>query len=244
VRIRWLTIFLDLPAADVEAAGRFWCQVTGSRLSLPRDAGRFVTLLPEHGDACVRLQRLDSGPPGCHPDLHLAAPDLPDAVDRAIALGAVHRRHEPGLDVLTSPGGLTFCLTVWEGERVVPAPNRIASPAVSRLDQLCLDVPPAFWDTETAFWSTLTGWPLTDVGEPEFRRLLVPGDLPVKLLLQRLDDPAPAVTAHPDLAAAPDRADLTREHTDRGAHIVLRTPLWTVLQPPRGCRYCLTDRLP
>lgn len=258
-----MTIFLDLPDPGFDAGARFWQQATGSRLSAPRAGGRFHTLLPGHGDPCLRLQRLDTGEAGCHLDLHLDAGDLPAAVDLAISLGATHRHHEPGLDLLHSPGGHPFCLVPWDGESIVPAPagfpesigpNEPTTPpdpaaepaesgATARLDQLCLDIPPRLWATETAFWGALTGWDLRATDLPELTRIRVPPALPVKLLLQRTDDEAGTVRSHPDLATG-DRAALTRRHVALGARVLARTAQWTVLNDPQGRVYCLTDRTP
>ena len=69
--VAWLTGFLDLRADTFEAGTRFWTAATGTRLSTRRgERGQFATLLPEGADACWRLQRLDSGGPSMHLDLH------------------------------------------------------------------------------------------------------------------------------------------------------------------------------
>ena len=54
--VRWLTAFLDRPAATIDAATAFWRTVTGSTLSTPRGEHRqFATLLPPDGDAYLRV---------------------------------------------------------------------------------------------------------------------------------------------------------------------------------------------
>ncbi|MBT0771879.1 hypothetical protein KIH74_23255 [Kineosporia sp. J2-2] len=245
MRIRWTTIFLDLPASGHEAGLTFWSTVTATTPSAPRGAhGEFVTLLPRHGDAYLRVQRLGSGPARCHLDLHLDATELIPQAERAEGLGAVRVHSEEGLEILSSPGGFSFCLVPWDGEDTVPpAPALPGSEGTARLDQLCLDVPPAAWERECAFWQALTGWEPVPTGSPEFTRLRRPEGQPVHLLLQRLDDPAPTVTAHPDFAA-PERFSLAPAHAAAGATAGRSTADWTVMTAPAGLAYCLTGRTP
>ena len=62
--VRWLTAFIDLPGPAFEDGCAFWAAVTGYTLSGRRgDNDQFVTLLPEKGDAFLRLQRVDEGRP-------------------------------------------------------------------------------------------------------------------------------------------------------------------------------------
>ena len=169
--IRWLTLFLDLPAAEFDADVRFWLEVTASELSPRRGPdGEFATLLPPHGDACLRVQRVRSGSGGHHLDLHIdpATETLADAAARAIALGGRQRSAEDGLIVLDSPGGFPFCLVTWTGEITVPAPVILDTGGPNRLDQLCLDIPPEAYESECRFWSSFTGWPRRSAGLPEF----------------------------------------------------------------------------
>jgi len=239
-----MTIFLDFPAGQFDAGVEFWRRVTGTTLSeLRGEHDEFATLLPDQGDAYLRVQRLGSGPAQCHLDLHLDRADLRPALERAIELGGTHvYREAADVDVLTSPGGFPFCLVPADDESQVPPPNRLVGLATTaRLDQLCLDIPPSRWDAETAFWPELTGWDLFGVDEPEFARLKQPENLPLRLLLQRLDEEAPAVTAHPDFAA-PRSASVARAHTELGARVVRVNEGWTVMADPLGRPYCLTGR--
>ena len=245
--IRWMTLFLDFPADDFEAGSHFWSQVTNTRLSPARgEQGEFATLLPAEGDAYLRVQRLSSGEARCHLDLHVDPADQAALAERARDLGATHQAHEPGLDVFTSPGGFPFCLVPWEGESVVPTGPSLhplpGSDEPARLDQLCLDIPPALWESETAFWAGLTGWALKHSGDSEFARLRQPDTLPLKLLLQLLDDPAPAVTSHPDFAAG--ERSMAPAHAALGAVVGPVHEQWTVMTDPRGRVYCLTERRP
>lgn len=246
--IRWLTVFLDLPAAAFEADVRFWLQVTDSELSARRGPdGQFATVLPSLGDAYLRVQRVQAGPGGHHLDLHVdrAAESLAEVATRAQALGARVQHVEDGLTVLASPGGFTFCLVPWDGERVVPEPVRLDAGGLNRLDQLCLDIPPDRFDAEGRFWSSLTGWDRRSSRLPEFAYLERPPELPVRILLQRREQAGAndAVTAHLDLACS-DVPALTERHIAAGARVLARFPYWTAMADPAGRPYCLTSRDP
>lgn len=241
--IRWTTVFLDVPRALVDDEAAYWEQVTATTPSTWRGGHRFVTLLPADGDAHVRVQALDAGGPASHLDLHVE--DVGVGTVAAEGLGAVVQHTEPGLSVLVSPGGLPFCLVAHAGESVRPRPVRWSGGHRSRLDQLCLDVPPALYDGECAFWAALTGWELRDGRRPEFRFLARPDGMPLRLLVQRLDDAGPgaAVTAHVDLACDDTSAEV-RRHEALGATVVRQADGWTTLQDPAGLEYCVTGRDP
>ncbi|NUV78225.1 hypothetical protein G6W56_29940 [Streptomyces fungicidicus] len=140
--------------------------------------------------------------------------------------------------MLRSPAGLGFCVVPWAGERTPP-------PVVAgeRRDQVCLDIGPAAHERELAFWAALTGWRPVLTGQPEFHRLRPPLGVPVRLLVQRLDDEQPA-RAHLDLAvlrhARPRRGPATR----RSARFLAEGKGWIVMRDPAGSLYCLTDRHP
>ncbi|WP_306337607.1 VOC family protein [Streptomyces sp. KL118A] len=239
--IRWTYAFIDRPRDRFPQACAFWTAVTGSRLSEPRGAdGEFVTLLPHGGaDPCVKAQAV-AGPGGAH--LDLAVDDVAGTAGEARALGAEAVFAEDGLEVLRSPGGVPFCVVPWSGEKSRPAPVTAPDGAVSRLDQLCLDVPPDSYDQEVTFWSQLTGWDSTAGARPEFHRVTPPADLPVRLLLQRLAAPGPA-GAHLDLACSDPDAVRAR-HESHGAVFVSRGATWLVMRDPAGVPYCLTGRDP
>ncbi|MFF7748183.1 VOC family protein [Streptomyces sp. NPDC007971] len=234
--IRWTYAFVDRPAARLAEARSFWTAVTGTRPSEPRgEQGEFMTLLPEGTDACVKLQGVASGAGGAH--LDLCAEDPAALAATARRLGADLVADHGDWAVLRSPAGLLFCAVPWHGETVRPAVVE-----GSRLDQVCLDVPPSGYDAETAFWAALTGWVLRDGSLPEFRALVPPAGLPVRILLQRLGGERPA-SAHLDLACADIEATRAR-HERLGAARVHRGPHWTVLRDPAGGTYCLTGRDP
>jgi hypothetical protein len=246
--IRWVTAFIDLPAAEAETAEAFWQELTMSGLSSRRGPdGEFATLLPTHGDAYLRFQRVREGDGGSHLDLHidLRARSLADVAARAIVLGATVRQVEDGLTVLDSPGGFGFCLVPWAGEATVPDPVQLDSGGPNRLDQLCLDIPPDRYDDECSFWAELTGWALQSGSLPEFRYLERPAGIAIRLLLQRraTADEHDRVTGHVDFACA-DREALAQRHLDAGARLVARYPSWITLADPAGRQYCVTRRLP
>ena len=233
IRPAWLQLFLDTPVADVERAVTFWSAVTGWAPSERRgEDGQFLTLVPRQGSAYVKVQTVE-GPAGIHLDLD--STDRPAMVERAAELGATHAWTYQDVEVMRSPGGLAFCLTVVDGEPVLVRDGSTV------LDQVCIDIPSAHWDTEVAFWAGLTGREPQVGARPEFVRL-VEDDRP-RILLQRLDEVDGTVRAHPDLASADREAD-TDAHLALGARLVSVHDFWTVLVAPGGQVYCLTDRDP
>ncbi|MFG1669526.1 VOC family protein [Streptomyces sp. Y7] len=246
--IRWTYAFIDRPAAALGAAGDFWTAVTDTELSEPRgDQGEFTTLLPGGGaDPCVKAQGVESGPGGAH--LDFAVDDVPRFVKSALAQGAGLAADHDGWAVLRSPAGQLFCAVPWQGESVRPPVVR-----GSRLDQVCVDVPPSAYEAEVAFWSgVLAGWESAPGARPEFHVLRPPAGLPLRVLLQRLgEEPSaagrpgagPRASAHLDLACADIPATRVR-HEELGAAFVTQGPHWTVMRDPAGGTYCLTGRDP
>ncbi|MFH0520844.1 VOC family protein [Streptomyces sp. M41] len=242
--IRWTYAFVDRPAASFGLAHTFWTAVTDTRLSEFRgDQGEFVTLLPGGGaDPCVKAQGVDTGAGGAH--LDFAVDDVPRFIDSALRLGAGVAAEHEGWAVLRSPVGQLFCAVPWHQEAVRP-------PVVhgSRLDQVCLDVPPSVYEAEVAFWSALLdGWTSRPGSRPEFHVLAPPPGLPIRILLQRLDERGPggeerAACAHLDLACA-DIAATRARHEELGASFVAQGSHWTVMRDPAGGVYCLTGRDP
>ena len=249
----WLTVFLDFPPDAFGAEVAFWRKVTGCSLSPPSGAaGEFATLLPPSGDAYLRVQRVLGGGGGCHLDLHVdtASEPLAEAADRAVALGARVRRRDGDargdrLIIADSPGGFTFCLVEWHGESVAPAPLAIDGGGSSRVDTLCLDVPPAVFERECSFWAELTGWEPRDAAVPGFRDLRRPAGMPARLLFQRLDSAAPGqrVRSHLDFGCTDPAREVSR-HVGLGARVADTFPHWTVLTDPAGREYCLVARDP
>lgn len=242
--VRWITAFLDTPAASAAGSQAYWQAVTATTASAVRgDHDEFRTLLPAEGDAYLRTQVVPDGLPRLHLDLHVD--DLDAVRDAAVRAGASVVA-EPGTHVvLESPGGLPFCVVPDEGERVVPPAPTWPGGQRSVVDQVCLDIPPEAYEAECRFWADLTGWTLRDEESPEFCRLVRPEAMPLGLLLQRLDHaPADAaVTAHLDLAAGWDGADAeVARHRALGAVELWRSRWWVTLRDPYGRVYCVTRR--
>jgi hypothetical protein len=243
--IAWTTAFLDSPADAWDRTLAYWQAVTATTLSPPRGpADGLVTLVPRDGDPFLRAQRTRSGGPRVHLDLHVA--DVRTAADAAVASGA---REVAASDhvVLRSPGGMPFCF-VTVSERHRPAPLAWADAEghrwTSLLDQYAVDVPGQHWAAERQFWASVTGWPEqpSDPGAT-LVPLVRPDGRPLRILLQRLDEPTGTVRAHLDLACD-DRERETARHVELGARVERVRPHWTVLVDPTGRLYCLTDRDP
>jgi hypothetical protein len=246
--VRWAWVFLDLPEDGFETSLAFWQAVTRTELSPRRGlAGEFVTLLPAQGDPWVKVQRV-RGAGGVHVDLDVDEP-LEQARERATSLGAVvlHEWHlDDQLEVVVcrSPGGFVFCLTQWSEAGPSPA-GAVRAGLDSVLDQVCLDIPPSRYDVEVAFWSALTGWDVEHDVSREFERLEWPREqLPVRFLLQRLDDEGDGVVrGHVDLACVDREAEAAR-HVSLGATRVGPGDGWVVMRSPAGHLYCCTARHP
>ncbi|MGW6059580.1 VOC family protein [Streptomyces sp. NPDC055189] len=237
--IHWVYAFVDRPKDRFAQAHAFWSAVTGTRLSAFRgEDDQFVTLLPDGADAFLKAQAVD-GPGGAH--LDFAVEDVPAEARRARALGATPVFAEEGLEVLRSPGGQLFCVVRWEGEHVRPEPLTASDGTTSRLDQVCLDVPPSVWEAEKAFWPAFTGWSDRPGSRPEFHLVEPTPRLPIRILLQRLD--AGPAGAHLDFSCSDLDADAVR-HEGLGAEVVGRGPHWIVMRDPAGGTYCLTIRDP
>ena len=243
VQVHWLTAFLDFPGpGSFERGSIFWQGITASALSPPRGPlGEFATLLPPKGDAYLRLQETGGGSPGCHLDLHVE--NVQAAVDMAVGLGASGPAHKGRLG-LSSPGGLGFCIVSSSSEVDRPPPCAWPGGHRSLVDQLCIDIPPHAYSAESAFWSALTGWERRPGSRPEFEYLVRPAEMPLRLLLQRLDDDQHALCgAHLDIACDDLPAEEER-HQALGSVVVRAMPDWTTLADPAGLAYCITRRSP
>lgn len=238
-----LTAFLDLAPDEHDPGLELWERLTGYERSAARgDDGEFVTLEPPGGDGYLRVQRVGSGPSRVHLDLHV---DDPRSVAlEALGLGAAMVAEERGYLTLTSPGGFTFCF-VPHGVGAVPPATTWPDGNRSRVDQVCLDIPPSTYDREFAFWEDLTSWEARSPRpDNEFARLTPPAGQPLQLLLQRLDQDEPAVRAHLDWCAT-DRDTEVDRHVAAGSTLVKRFDRgWTVLTGPDGFTYCVTERSP
>jgi hypothetical protein len=237
-----MSLFVDVPSDALDASADFWGAVSGSVLGAAvGDDDEFFPLEREDTDACLWLQRTREGGPACHPDLYVG--DEEAAAKEAMDLGARFTLRSEGLVVLTSPGGLPFCLVRYRGQHRRPDPSG-PSGARCLVDQVCFDIPPDRFDDEGRFWASLTGWQHVDHDpDDEFARLVRPDDIPYAVLLQRLDDQQPAVSAHLDLSCE-DRDTVSEWHESLGAEVVERSCHWTVMRDPVGMTYCNTGRRP
>lgn len=239
--VRWVWLFLDLPERDFDTSVEFWRQVSRTELSEWRGEHReFATLLPGEGDPWLKVQRV-GGEGGIHLDLDVDEP-LPEAAERAVSLGATVVGDLGDVIVCRSPGGFVFCLTRWSPDRL--ARGQVRAGAESLVDQACLDVPSSRYAAELAFWSQLTGWAVDDPDpDDEFARLAWVDGIPVRVLLQRIDEEEGTVRGHADLSAVDPAAEVAR-HCGLGAREEGPGDGWTVLQGPAGHRYCVTERDP
>jgi hypothetical protein len=239
VAFRWLSGLIDLPSERFVAAGAFWQELTRSTLSPARGStGEFVTLVPEKGDAFLRVQRVDAGPAGCHLDIHVD--DVVTTGELAKYLGATPLRPP----AFSSPGGFVFCIVSHHGEVYRPPPIAWPEGHRSLVDQMCLDIPPRLFEPEAVFWTALSGWERRSGSRPEFEYLVRPPEMPLRLLLQRLDEDRPGpCRAHLDLACD-DVISEQRRHELLGAKTVRTMPNWTTMRGPEGTEYCITRRDP
>ncbi|MHB8296686.1 MAG: VOC family protein [Acidimicrobiales bacterium] len=241
--IRWLAAFFDLPAEALPTSCTFWQRVTGSTLSPPRGSrAEFATLIPEGGDAFLRVQRVDGRGSGYHLDVHVDEVDT--VVSQALSLSATAADGPSPVPVLRSPAGLTFCVVGHQGEDRRPPP--LAWPAGHRslVDQVCVGIPPQVFDDECDFWEALTGWEHRTGSRPEVRYLARPPRMPLRILLQRLDDQnVDTATGHLDLATSDATLERQR-HTALGTTVLAEFPDWTTLRDPNGLAYCITRRNP
>lgn len=235
----WMAVLLDYTADEYDTAAAHWQRLTGWPLNEPLgDHGEFQGFLPPEGHVHLAVQRLGDGPNRVHLDLHVTDP--PAAARAAIGAGATMIIDNPECTVVGSPGGFVLCFLGDQGSEIPPA-TRWPDGTTSRADQLCVDIPQAQWESEVAFWETITGWRAEPVG-PEFSRLQVPADQPIRILLQRLDEPDGVVRGHVDWAAS-DRDAESRRHVALGSRVVEVAEHWTVMDGPGGI-YCITTRTP
>ncbi len=243
MHVRWLTAFLDFPAAEFGSEVTFWRAISGSTVSPPRGPSKeFASLDPFNGDAHLRVQRIESGPGGTHLDISV---DDPAAASlEAVALGARELADYGTHRVMASPAGGRFCLVEWTGETRRARPIRWPGGTISIIDQICYDVPAAKFDAEVAFWSALTGQEAprkTERGELNRRTLTRNPDLSLQVLLVRSDDSLGA--AYLDVAASNLDVEVER-HEDWGATVVERHADRVVMDDPTGRRYFISARNP
>ena len=240
--ILWTTAFVDMPASQFDRGAAFWSAATGAPVSPVRGAeGEFATLLPSMGDPYMRVQRTVDGSSGIHLDLHVES--VGAAREHAVFLGA-EVVADKGYMIMRSPAGFVFCFVPHHGENEVPDP--LAVPVPHQVDQVCLDISPREYDAECTFWHALTGWDLAESSLAEFCALQNPVDLPLRILLQRLDHAPPGqhTHAHLDVACGDHIDQVAAHHEFLGAKRHRMTKRWMQMYDPTGRHYCLTPREP
>ena len=242
--MRWIYVSFDVPESDAAAEQAFWPAVLGWELGEPwQGHEEFRSLRPPSGDMCAHMQTVD-GPLALHFDL--GVDDVGAAAARLVALGATQVADFDIWRVMSSPGGLPFCLVPGGGE-TVPAPAVWSDGHRSRLVQLCIDSPADLHHAEVAFWRAATGWRYVLHEATEFEgKLFPPSPGPVQLLFQRLgdDDGGTSVRVHIDLGTDDIAAEVARIEA-LGAQ---RTPYegegWVQLTDPGGMPFCVTHNKP
>jgi hypothetical protein len=238
--MRWMTASLDAPVSTEAAAGAFWLAVTDTQ-PLRRPSDDAVALQPRHGDPFLQIQAVKHPPARVHLVIHVD--DVASEVAHGRRLGARLIAQQHPRTVLASPGGFLFGVTAvcGKGRRSPPVE---APGGRSLVDQICIDAHPMLFEPEAAFWSALTGWERRPARRAEFEYLDRPCGIPLRVLLQRLDDgPQKPVSAHLDFACD-DVDGQVRRHQTLGAVLVRRTPYWATMRDPAGREYCLTARNP
>ena len=126
-------------------------------------------------------------------------------------------------------------------------PAAAAWPGVrrSRVYQVCLDIPSASYDAESAFWSALTGRPVDVLARrPEFALASRRRDARRSACCSSdSTSPTARVRAHLDVGTS-DRGAEVERHVGLGARVLATDEFWTVLADPAGLAYCVTDRDP
>ena len=235
-----MTASLDTPLTSEAGARAFWLAVTDTQPR--REPGDdAVALQPRQGDAFLQFRVVEHPPPRVHLCIHVD--DVASEVAHARSLGARLIAQQHPRTLLASPGGFRFGVTSVRGERRRPPPVE-APEGRSLVDQICIDVHPMLFEPEAAFWSALTGWERRPARLAEFEYLDRPPGIPLRVLIQRLDDgPQKPVSAHLDFACDDVEAVVGR-HQSLAAIVVRRTPYWTTMRDPAGREYCLTARDP
>jgi catechol 2,3-dioxygenase-like lactoylglutathione lyase family enzyme len=240
----WVDCILDVPAGAAQEATRFWEDVLGWRVGDPWPKHpEFRSLEPPDGDSFVHVQVID-GPARVH--LDLTVDDIEAETRRLIGIGASRGDRSEDWQVMTSPGGLPFCLVPRSRPKSVPAPVRWSDGHATRLLQVCIDSPPDLHDQETRFWVKATGWDLKESPLPEFAgKCYPPPGGPIRLLFQRLgsDDGADSTRAHLDLATDDIPAEVERL-VGLGATRIGPGDGWYALRDPAGTPFCATGQSP
>lgn len=240
----WIHVFIDVPRELAPAVRDFWSRALGWPVGEPwAEHPEFSSFQPPGGDAFVHVQEVGSDP---RVHLDVVVDDLDSARDRLRAMGAGVGARTSSWQVMSSPGGLPFCLCLRPVHGVRPGATVWGTGHRSRLVQACLDVPAAGYERETEFWSRLTGWQVRAGRQPEFTALSPQGAASLRLVLQRLgpDDPATSARVHLDLGTDDLDAEVTRLEAlgaRRAAAPHTTGQSWVVLRDPADLPFCVTS---
>lgn len=252
--MRWIDVFIDVPAEMSGRTASFWADALGWRVGDPwKGHPEFVSLEPDDGDGYLHVQTI-VGMPRIHLDIaaetgdstgtdELSAAGVDGEVARLAQLGGQVDTRHADWTVMASPGGLPFCICRQSGV-ARPVPTRWPDGHRSGLAQLSIDAPTRLSEAEFAFWTKVTQWQLRSSPTPDFGgHLLRPASGSVQLLLQRLASDEPAVRSHIDLGTDDIDAEVARL-VDLGARRIGPGRGWYVLMDPAGLEFCVTGQLP
>jgi hypothetical protein len=242
MRLEWIHVLLDVPASHDPKASPFWAQATGWQVGDPwAEHPELASFEPSDGTAYLHRQLID-GDPRVH--LDLAVHDHRQAAPRLVDAGAAVVTETAEWIVMSSPGGLPFCLVPHRFGNTRPAARTWPGGHRSRLVQACIDSPPGLHDPEVDFWRRITGWRWSASSGPEFAGTLSPPRSgPIQLLLQRLDADAPSTRAHLDLGTDDIEAEASRL-IELGASRLWPGLSWIALRDPAGLPFCVTGNSP
>ena len=239
--VSWLQVIIDVAPEAAEPSAAFWSAALGWSVGEPWPThGEFRSFVPPEATPYVHQQTGDHGP-RIHFDAEV--PDLSAATERISGLGATAGLLTPDWQVMTSPGGLPFCL-LHPQRSVRPGPRTWPDGHRTRPVQVCIDIPAQFCEREIEFWQQMTGWRWERGDSPEFAGKLYPEpSSPVQVLLQRLDSPEEATRAHLDLGTD-DLEGEVRRLVDLGATRGETGRGWVVMTDPTGLVFCVTGNSP
>jgi predicted enzyme related to lactoylglutathione lyase len=241
--VNWVHCILDVPVGAAAATTRFWSAVLGWEIGEPWSKHpEFRSLEPPDGGSFVHVQVID-GPARIHCDLTVG--DVEAETHRLVQLGASAGERNEDWQVMTSPGGLPFCLVSEPRHTKVPACVRWPDGHASRLLQVCIDAPEHLHEQETRFWAAATGWALRESDQPEFAGKCYPRDGPIQFLFQQLGpgDKGASTRAHLDLATDDLAAEVERV-VAVGATRIGPGRGWYALRDPGGTAFCVTGQSP
>ena len=242
--VRWISAHLDSTGDLAGVRSAFWSMVTG--YSTSSDG----TLLPPDGDPYLSCSPLRMGQPVV---LEVFSKHVDQLARAATTGGGRLVVSDGGSVVVTSPAGVLWKISPWDGRKTTPTPVS-RSPELlegmtitGRVDQVMLTVAPELFEAEAEYWSSVLGWSVIDSALPNFL-MFVDKAMPLRLVLLRhaSADPTEPAGVHLEVACG-GAADLERTmvwHGTLGAHRGERHAWWYGMTDPVGEMYALTRRDP